>query len=89
MRFVPIARFALVLLPLLVCAGRIHAHRSGGMDGMTREVNRCLTVVRVAATRRRGRLEQERKERDRKPRAAEGFKPASSSRLPAAGEISV
>lgn len=74
MRFSPITRFALVLLPLLVCAGRIQAHRSGGMDGMTREVNRCLTVVRVAAMRRRGRVEQERKEKDRKPAAGEGFK---------------
>jgi hypothetical protein len=53
MRLGPLARSALVLLPLLVCAGRLHAQRSANPQRVTQEVNRCLTVVRVAASRRR------------------------------------
>ncbi len=47
-------RSALVLLPLLVLAGRLHAQRTASPQGMTQELNRCLTIVRVAASRRRG-----------------------------------
>jgi hypothetical protein len=44
----------LIFVPLLVvCAGRLHAQRGGTPQGVTQEVNRCLTVVRVAASRRR------------------------------------
>ena len=47
----PFTRCALVLIPLLICAGRLHTHRSGSPAGMTQEVNRMLTMVRVAASR--------------------------------------
>lgn len=44
-----------MFLPLLViCAARVNAQRGASPQGLTQEVNRCLTVVRVAATRRRG-----------------------------------
>jgi hypothetical protein len=54
MRLRVLTRSALVLLPLLVLAGRLHAQRTASPQGMTQDVNRCLTIVRVAATRRRG-----------------------------------
>lgn len=45
---------ALVFVPLLlICASRLHAQRGATPHGVTQEVNRCLTVVRVAASRRR------------------------------------
>ena len=53
MRLSPLTRAALVLIPLLLCAGKIHARRTGSMQGMTQEVNRTLTIVRVAVSRRR------------------------------------
>lgn len=54
MRFGTLARSAVVLLPLLVvCAARLHAQRTAAPDRMTQEVNRCLTVMRVAAARRK------------------------------------
>lgn len=53
MRLSPMTRCALVLIPLLVCAGRLHARRSAAPEGMTQEVNRCLSVVRAATSRRR------------------------------------
>jgi hypothetical protein len=55
MRLSPLTRSALVLIPLLLCANRIHAQRTANMQGTTQEVNRCLTMVRVAASRRRNR----------------------------------
>jgi hypothetical protein len=51
--FKVITRCALVLLPLIVCAGRLQAQRSRSPESMTQEVNRCLSMVRVAASRRR------------------------------------
>jgi hypothetical protein len=51
-RFRLIARSALVLLPLLMCAARLHAQRATP-QGVTQEVNRCLSLVRVASSRRR------------------------------------
>jgi hypothetical protein len=56
MRLSPLTRSALVLIPLLLCASRLHSQRgASSMQGMTQEVNRCLTIVRVAASRRRDR----------------------------------
>ena len=60
MRLRLLTRSAFVLLPLLVFAGRFHAQRVPP-GGMTQEVNRCLTIVRVAASRRKS--SQEREER--------------------------
>lgn len=48
----PLARAVLVLLPLAVCAGRVHRHVVATPGAVTQEVNRCLTMVRIAATRR-------------------------------------
>jgi hypothetical protein len=45
---------AIVFVPLLlICASRVHAQRGANPNGMTQEVNRCLTVMRVAASRRK------------------------------------
>ena len=54
MRVGTLARSAIIFVPLLlICVGRLHAQRSASPDGLTKEVNRCLTVMRVAASRRR------------------------------------
>jgi hypothetical protein len=42
-----------MLLPLALCAGRMHFQTPQTPGAVTQEVNRCLTMVRVAATRRR------------------------------------
>jgi hypothetical protein len=46
-------RVALMLLPLATTATTIHAHRLAP-DLATQEMNRCLKLVRIAATRRKG-----------------------------------
>jgi hypothetical protein len=48
-----VVRPTLILLPLLTSAVRVNAHTVQTPIGVTQEVNRCLTVVRVAASRRR------------------------------------
>ena len=54
MRVRRFARSAVLLVPLmLVCAGRLHAHGGTSPAGMTQELNRCLTLIRAAASRRR------------------------------------
>jgi hypothetical protein len=63
MRLSPLTRSALVLIPLLLCASRLHTQRAGSMQGMTQEVNRCLTLVRVAASRRGDRKSSQELER--------------------------
>lgn len=45
-------RIALVLLPLAVSTSRLHAHTVSTPAAATQEINRCLTIVRVAASRR-------------------------------------
>ena len=63
MRVGRIVASALVFLPLLlICAGRVNAQRGGTPQGMTQEVNRCLTVMRVAASRRRSTRERRRRD---------------------------
>jgi hypothetical protein len=42
-----------MLLPIALCAGRMHFQTPATPGAVTQEVNRCLTMVRVAATRRR------------------------------------
>ena len=46
------SRSLLILLPLAVCAGRLHGHTVTTPIGVTQELNCCLTMVRIAATRR-------------------------------------
>jgi hypothetical protein len=48
----PIPRSFLMLIPLVICAGRVHGHAVASPGALTQEVNRCLTLVRIAATRR-------------------------------------
>jgi hypothetical protein len=51
-RISPIGRAALTLMLLLTSASRVHAHTTDAPDAVTQEVNRCLNLVRVAASRR-------------------------------------
>lgn len=46
------SRVLLILLPLMASAGRVHAHTVAGPGAITQEMNRCLMMVRIAATRR-------------------------------------
>jgi hypothetical protein len=42
----------LIVLSLGVCAGRLDAHDTATPLGVQQELNCCLTLVRIAATRR-------------------------------------
>jgi len=53
-------RCALLLVPLFVCAGRLHAQHGAPPAGMLQEVNRCLSLVRATSKRRH---QQERTQR--------------------------
>lgn len=46
------SRVLLIVLPLVVSAGRVHAHTAAGPGAITQEMNRCLMMVRIAVTRR-------------------------------------
>jgi hypothetical protein len=48
----PIPRAFLILIPLVICVSRVHGHAVPNPGALTQEVNRCLTMVRIAATRR-------------------------------------
>jgi hypothetical protein len=52
MRFRAVVRMVLILLPLTTTATRLHAHRCEAPDLATQEVNRCLNLVKIAASRR-------------------------------------
>jgi hypothetical protein len=45
-------RVVLILLPLMTTATRLHAHSFDAPDLAAQEVNRCLKLVRIAASRR-------------------------------------
>lgn len=47
-------RMAIVLVPLSTTATRLHEHRLEAPDVATQELNRCLKLVNIAASRRRG-----------------------------------
>ena len=55
-----VTRCALLIVPLFVCAGRLHAPHGAPPAGLLQEVNRCLSLVRATSKRR---LEQERSEK--------------------------
>ena len=57
MRFGRVTRYALLLVPLFVCAARLHAQRAAPPNAVLQEANRCLSLVR-ASSRRRQRNEQ-------------------------------
>jgi hypothetical protein len=46
-------RIAVMLLPLTTTATRLHTHLLDAPDVATQEVNRCLKLVDIAASRRR------------------------------------
>jgi hypothetical protein len=46
------SRVFLVLLTSFVSGGRLHAHTVAEPAAVTQELNRCLMIVRIAATRR-------------------------------------
>jgi hypothetical protein len=46
------SRVFLIVLTSFVSAGRLHAHTVAEPAAVTQEVNRCLMIVRIAATRR-------------------------------------
>ena len=58
MRLGRVTRYALLLVPLLVCAARLHAQRAAPPNAVLQEANRCLGLVR-ASSRRRQRNERE------------------------------
>ena len=43
---------ALILLPLTTTAGRLHAHTLDAPDLATQEMNRCLNLIKIAASKR-------------------------------------
>ena len=55
-----VTRCALLIVPLFVCAGRLHAQHGVPPAGQLQEVNRCLSLVR-ATSRRRHELERSQK----------------------------
>jgi len=52
-----VTRCALLIVPLFVCAGRLHGQHGAPPAGLLQEVNRCLSLVRATSRRRH---EQER-----------------------------
>jgi hypothetical protein len=55
-----VTRCALLIVPLFVCAGRLHALHGAPPAGLLQEVNRCLSLVRATSRRRH---EQERSQK--------------------------
>ena len=47
-----VTRCALLIVPLFVCAGRLHAQHGPPPAGLLQEVNRCLSLVRATSRRR-------------------------------------
>jgi len=45
-------RTTLILIPLITSAARLHAHSVQTPVAVTQELNRCLMMVRTAASRR-------------------------------------
>lgn len=62
-----LGKAALILLPLAVVGMRLHARAARTPVDVTREVTRCLSIVRVAAARRGGEAPV-RNLRERRPR---------------------
>jgi hypothetical protein len=47
-----LAQATLIMVPIVTCAARIHAHVVDAPDTITQELNQCLRLVNVAASRR-------------------------------------
>jgi hypothetical protein len=52
MRLGRVTRYALLLVPLFVCAARLHAQRAASPSVVLQEANRCLSLVRASSRRR-------------------------------------
>jgi len=52
MRLGRVTRYALLLVPLFVCAARLHAQRAAAPAALLQEANRCLSLVRASSKRR-------------------------------------
>ena len=52
MFFKAATRTTLILIPLFTSAARLHAHSAQTPLAVTQELNRCLMMVRTAASRR-------------------------------------
>ena len=52
MRLREVTRFALLLVPLVVCASRLHAQRTATPVVLLQEANRCLSLARASSRRR-------------------------------------
>ena len=61
-----ITRFTLLLVPLVVCAARLHAQGAASPAAALQEANRCLSLVRASSKRRQ---RTERSERLESPTA--------------------
>jgi hypothetical protein len=53
MRPGPVARSVLISVFLATGAVRAHAHAFDPPDALTQDLNRCMSLVRIAASRRR------------------------------------
>jgi len=51
-QFRSVARIVLILLPLATTAARLHGHHVDAPDLATQEVNRCLNLIKIAASKR-------------------------------------
>jgi hypothetical protein len=65
MRFGRITRYALLLVPLFVCVGRLHAQRAASPSTLLQEANRCLSLVRAGSRRRQQNEREQRMEPER------------------------
>ena len=66
MRLGRVTRYALLLVPLFVCAARLHAQRAAAPAALLQEANRCLSLVRASSKRR------QRNERDQRQEPVRG-----------------
>ena len=62
MRLGRVTRYALLLVPLFVCAARLHAQRAGSPSLVLQEANRCLSLVRASSRRRQQNEREQRSE---------------------------
>ena len=60
MRLGRVTRYALLLVPLFVCAARLHAQRAAPPSALLQEANRCLSLVRASSRRRQARERDQR-----------------------------
>jgi hypothetical protein len=62
MRLGRVTRYALLLVPLVVCAARLHAQRAAAPAALLQEANRCLSLVRASSKRRQRNEHDQRQE---------------------------